>query len=371
MGVGDSKKFIILQEDDNGFSFNGKKPSGYTKIEEKDSQFKIFYYIQNVNDKNLYTLNLIINDDSGTHIFSIGEVKPNLNGKIDACYDFDESLLNNVCGSSISCKNLKGELKFPLSGFLPKRRIFNWKVSSKREFRTMNLKKEESLLKDVHEVLKEPTEVKEINDNTQEVLINQEEVIDICKEYEEKISKEAEECKEVYSEAREHILSLKKLLTKDNGEIERMLRSIIPDMGKKREEMERDYNYRFFFNVINDFDEVETLNFDGYSFFKVDIDNFSQMRDVKKVDEVKYGVVYYPMLSMYPYFREKGYFLVGINYDKEKGISNLVYGIEVDEGFESLFPYDGKTGFNRYVYDYETSKGYHIMEYDYKECKVI
>ena len=159
-------------------------------------------------------------------------------------------------------------------------------------------------------------------------------------------------------------------MIKDDGKIEKMIKSILPNMCKKNREINGDYDYRFFLNILNEYDEMHSLNYEGYVFFKVYIDNFSQMKNMEKYDNIKYAIIYYPMIFMYPYFKDKGYFIVGLNYDEDKNISNLVYGVEVNEGMESLFPYDGKTGFNKYVYDYEKSKGYHIMEYDYKEFKV-
>lgn len=372
MSVSDNKKFIILKDDENGFSFKGKKPTGYTKIEEKETGFKIFYYIQNLNNNSSYNLNLIISENEGASIVCIGEETPDSNGKIDAVYEFDESLLDKVCGSAVSCKNNLGELKFPLSGFLIKKKLSNWKVNSKRLVRNLNFKKEISeVLNEVKEKVEKIEEKIEnkIEDKLEDKIKEKSE--NLYKEYEEKLSKEAQKCKDVLKEAKDHINSIKKLLKEDSGEIERMLRSMLPSFSKKKEENINDYSYRFFYNIISSFDEVESLNFDGYSFYKVYIDDFSQMKDVRKKDEIKYGVVYYPMLSLYPYFKDKGYFLIGINYDSDKNISNIVYGVEVDKDSEKEFPYDGVTGFNRYVYDYESSKGYHIMEYDYKECRVI
>lgn len=439
MSVSDNKKFIILQEDDKGFSFNNKTPSGYTKIESKDFKFKIFYYIQNINNENTYSLNLIVKNDSNKiDIISIGEVKSDSNGKIDISYDFDESMLDSVCGSAICVKDLKGELKFPLSGFLPKKRVFNWKISQfrgirNRPFRKDNysferkkevyVKKNETSYDEVHDVqedsenidkdVKEKDDVsvknKDVEDKTylnEEFCSEEDENLDemefrssgiflmsmydqldlldidnsysesrnvvknIYNKHEENVKKIIDMSKEGYEQAKHHIEALKKLLIKDDGKIEKMIKSILPNMCKKNREINGDYDYRFFLNILNEYDEIHSLNYEGYVFFKVYIDNFSQMKNMEKYDNIKYAIIYYPMIFMYPYFKDKGYFIVGLNYDEDKNISNIVYGVEVNEGMESLFPYDGKTGFNRYVYDYEKSKGYHIMEYDYKEFKV-
>ena len=347
-------------------------------------------------------------------------------------------MLDGVCGSAICVKDLKGELKFPLSGFLPKKRVFNWKVSQfrgirNRPFRKDNysferkkefyVKKNETSYDEAHDVqedsenidkdVKEKDDVsvknKDVEDKTylnEEFCCEEDENLDemefrssgiflmsmydqldlldidnshsesrnvvknIYNKHEENVKKIIDMSKEGYEQAKHHIEALKKLLIKDDGKIEKMIKSIFPNMCKKNREINGDYDYRFFLNILNEYDEMHSLNYEGYVFFKVYIDNFSQMKNMEKYDNIKYAIIYYPMIFMYPYFKDKGYFIVGLNYDEDKNISNLVYGVEVNEGMESLFPYDGKTGFNKYVYDYEKSKGYHIMEYDYKEFKV-
>lgn len=440
----DNKKFIILQEDDKGYMFNNKKPSGYTKIQDKDLKFKIFYYIQNLNHDNTYNLNLIINKDSKIEVISIGEVKPDSNGKVEVSYDFDEELLDNICGSAVCLKDFKGEVKYPLSGFLPKKRIFNWKVYQFRSIRSRPFKKDNYILgkkedisivnsksiesknieikenKTINEGFKQENEQKDcesgnkditsviktnetniLEENNEEELyrINKEEYYELENEYfrnrgielmdvyskldlleepqnlmkniyrnhEENVKKIIESNKENCIQAKHHIDSLKKLLSKDDGRIEKMIKGLLPGFNKKNRNLNDDYEYRFFLNILNDYEEINSLNDDRYTFFRVNVENFSCMRNMKKTDETKYAVVYYPMTFMYPYFKNKGYFIVGLDYDKEEDVSNLVYGIEVDKDMEDVFPYDGKMGFNKYIYDYEELRGYHIMEYDYKK----
>ena len=424
-----SKKFIILQEDDKGFNFKSKKPSGYTKIESKDEKFKIFYYIQNINNENTYGLNLIVKNDSKVDIISIGECKADSSGKIDISFDFEESMLENICGSSVCVKSIGGEVKFPLSGFLPKKRVFNWKISNSRLIKTKLLrkdnhsfdkKKDNNVIKveegnekltdikkendfvdedniknnfiEENQDLKDKDLVNETNKNDREDLIEKqidvnesrfeldfykrEEKVkqfgdtfqkNIYDKYEENAKKVINVYKDGVEHAKKHVDALKKLLIKDDGKIEKMLKSLLPKVYSKTRGEISDYDYKFFLNMMQDYDQILSLSCDGYVFFKIYVDDFSQMKNMKKHDSVKYAVIYYPMIFMYPYFKDKGYFIVGLNYDKGNNISNIVYGVEVDEGMETIFPYDGKTGFNKYIYDYEKSKGYHIMEYDYKE----
>lgn len=377
MGVSDKKKFIILQEDDKGFSLDDKKPSGYIKIEIRDLKFKIFYYVQNIDSQNTYNLNLIINNDSKIEVISIGEINADNNGKIDVSYDFDESILENICGGAICVKTIKGDLKFPVSGFLPKKKISNWKVSQIREIKNRYFKRDNNisecgaskLTNKKSSVDLENKDLSTKENNLNEFKNNKSSNNDFEK-YEESIKNIIDDSKESYEEAENHINALKKLLVKDDGKIEKMLKALLPDLNNRNVHINSDYNYRFFFNVLNEFDEISSLNYDGYVFFRVNVNKFSQLKDMKNNDNIKYAIVYYPMISMYPYFKDKGYFIIGLNYDGNRGISNLVYGIEVDDGMENVFPYDGHTGFNKYIYDYENYKGYHIMEYDYKECIV-
>lgn len=453
MAISDNKKFIILQEDDKGFSYKNKKPSGYTKIEPKDSKLKIFYYIQNLDIESTYSLSLIVKNESKIEIISIGDIKADENGKIDVSYDFDDTLLESLCGSCICLKDMKGDVKYPLSGFLPKKKPFNWKVTQfrnikNRPFRKENFsfdKKKETEVRKIeyHEVVEnkdtivsdsdvsendlinntegdnnvydyyQDVEHKEINkeDNESEDIkeghqdtsdehlfriiesdslnntLNRGEFImeryskfqvredvkhksvDIYKKHEQKVENEVIKCKNNFEEAKKLIDSLKELMEYDDGKIEKMIKTLFPAMNKKDRNLDNDYNYRFFLNILSDYDEIKSLNQDNYRFFKVYIDNFSQMENMRKIDNVKYAIVYYPMLFLYPYFKDNGYFIIGINCDGEN-VSNLVYGVEAKHLDSREFPYDGKTGFNKYIYDYEHSKKYNIMEYDYKKFEV-
>lgn len=458
-----NKKFIILQEDDVGYGLNQKKPSGYTKIEPKNSKVKIIYYIQNLNNENVYSLNLIVSNDSKVGVISIGESKPDDTGKIDVSYDFDESLINSLCGSSICLKDSNGDVKYPLSGFLPKRKCFNWKVNTMRSIKNRPFRKEkfgfdkkkdnkslkdivkdfersygvsgiegeteekyEKVSEDIRDKVGEITKVEALCECKEEEINSDDVVVEIYEEhkldksgkiegdkfniekfpmhiyrnlgyesllrydegedremnkqykhirdniysrYEYEVRCDIESSKELLKEAKEHIQSLKKLILNDDGKIERLLRCAFSSSFKTQNQVEYDYNYRFFLNILSEFEEVPSLNQDNYKFFKVYVENFSQMENVRKIDNIKYGIVYYPMMFMYPYFKDKGYFVVGLNCDGEN-LSNLVYGIEVDDSDDSGLPYDGKTGFNNYIYDYENSRSYNIMEYDYKEFRV-
>lgn len=412
MSVSDKKKFIILQEDDKGFSFKGKKPSGYTKIEDRDSKFKIFYYIQNINCEETYYLNLILKKDSKIEIISIGEASSDENGKIDVSYDFDDSILENVCGSSISIKDLKGDLKFPLSGFLPKKKLHDWKVNQFRLVKNRSFRKEaifserkrdyevrevenEKLNSEDEIILRDDVKDEEINSDFQDFENENSEVNEYesknvyvlseensneefrdedyedsydYEEYEEIVKGIVDTSKDQENQVKYHADALKKLLKKDPINAKKIIKGLFPNLFKDSRNVVGDYEYRFFLNILEEFEEIDSIDFNEYRIFRVNVDGFSQMENMQKHDNVKYTVVYYPMISMYPYFKERGYFLIGIKF--HDNISNLLYGVEALEGDEKNFPYDGETGFNKYVYDYGTSKGYHIMEYDYKKCFV-
>ncbi len=432
--INEDRKFIMLQEDDKGYGVNSKRPTGYTKIEPKNFKNRIFYFIQNLNNDNTYILGLIVRNDSKIEILSIGEVKPDNNGKIDVSYDFDDTLSEALCGSTIFLKDTKGNIKYPLSGFLTNKKLFNWKVNSFRSVKSKPFRRENfSFDKKKDKVKKEILDMNEPNDKLEdnlpkedkkpEDLKNKEplkEEINIIKEdipegdmhdneegiskyksqkggslmekhksevalredkkqskkthnnykkYEEEIKSDIKDSVNVIKKIKEHINSLKDIAHENNGEFEGLIKGLISSIFKIRNEVEPDYNYRFFFNILNEFEEMESLNQDNYRFFRVDVDNFSQMENIRKIDNVKYSIVYHPMMFMYPYFRDKGYFVIGLNYDGN-GTSNLVYGIEADETNKDNLPYDGRTGFRNYIYDYENSKIYSIMEYDYKKFEV-
>lgn len=417
MSVYDNKKFIILQEDDKGYSFKNNKPSGYTKIEYKESKLKIFYYIQNLNNENTYSLSLIIKNESKVDIISIADVKPDENGKIDVSYEFDETLLESLHGSTVCFKDIKGEVKYPLSGFLGKKKVFNWKINQFRLIKNKIFRKENFTFEVKNDISNKKIDKKyneivcEDDKNCENEIIEEDNKIDEClhvcddnnferneidrgkiimdryknlhsfdiskdfknkniyHEYEDEIKKCKDEIENNLSDAKYHIDSLRKFMLKDNGKIEKMLRSLIPNSFQNRD-IEYDYNYKFFLNILSEYEEMNYLNQENYRFFKVFINDFSQMQNMRKIDNTKYAITYYPMLFMYPYFKDRGYFIIGINCDG-KNVSNLVYGIEDDfDNDTSGLPYDGETGFNKYIYDYKNSKRYVIMEYDYKKFKV-
>ena len=148
-----------------------------------------------------------------------------------------------------------------------------------------------------------------------------------------------------------------------------MVKSLLQNFCDINRHIDYDYDYKFFLNILSEYEEFYSLNQDNYRFFKVYVDNFSQIENIRKIDNIKYAIIYYPMVFMYPYFVDRGYFIIGINCDG-KDISNLVYGVEGDLDNNFKLPYDGETGFNKYIYDYENSKKYIIMEYDYKRFEV-
>lgn len=435
MIVYDNKKFIILQEDDKGFSFKNKKPSGYTKIEIKESKFRIFYYIQNLNNENIYSLSLIIKNESKIEIISIGDVKPDENGKIDVSYEFDDALLECLHGSTVCFKDLKGEVKYPLSGFLAKKKVFNWKINQFRLIKNRAFRKENFIFdtkkdiqnnkenrkdyvdvfecsknenkNDINKIVKVYEEIEvdsldknddkinefkcECNEGDLEIFkFNRGDFImdrylkthsldltrkfenkndNIYCKYENEIKKSIDKSKDIFNEAKSHIDSLKKLMLEDDGEIKKMIKNLFSNFYEVNRSIDYDYDYKFFLNILSEHEEFYSLNQDNYRFFKVYVDNFSQMENIRKIDNIKYAIIYYPMVFMYPYFIDRGYFIIGINCDG-KDVSNLVYGVEADFDNNYKLPYDGETGFNKHIYDYENSKKYIIMEYDYKRSEV-
>ena len=394
MIISDSKKFIILQEDDKGYSFKNKKPSGYTKIEAKDSKFRIFYYIQNLNNENTYSLSLIIKNESKIDIISIGDIKPDENGKIDVSYEFDDTLLECLHGSTVCFKDLKGGVKYPLSGFLAKKKVFNWKVNQFRLIKNRTFRRDSFMFETKRDIQKKEDKkdyedgveyTKNDNKNCEnkfvkvdkeigiEVLVENDDKIDESKclcneknlslfkfnrgdfimdrylrthsldstrdfenkndnvyyEYENEIKNDIDKSKNIFNEAKKHIDSLKKLLLKDDGEIKKMVKSLLQKFCDINRHIDYDYDYKFFLNILSEYEEFYSLNQDNYRFFKVYVDNFSQIENIRKIDNIKYAIIYYPMVFMYPYFVDRGYFIIGINCDG-KDISNLVYGVEGD-----------------------------------------
>lgn len=130
-----SRYFIILQEDEKGYSLsNDKLSSGYVKLELKNEKCKVSYYVQNLKKgSSPYYMVLICNKKEVKKIIKIGEMDIDEQGRADISFEYPEENIadtsipmDRVSGAAV-IKILDGNIISVMSGF-SSTEIPEWKV---------------------------------------------------------------------------------------------------------------------------------------------------------------------------------------------------------------------------------------------------
>jgi len=102
-----SRFFIILQEDEKGYSLEqDKAPSGYAKLEMKNNKCKLSYYVQNMNKQKGPCHMVLICDKKDTKkIMRIAKMNIDDYGRADVTYEYD---MNNIANSGIGADKIAG-----------------------------------------------------------------------------------------------------------------------------------------------------------------------------------------------------------------------------------------------------------------------
>ena len=119
------RNFIILQEDERGYSHsNDKALSGYAKVEAKGDKCKVSFYAQNLRQEDNYSMVLICCKRDLKQLIDLGPLAINGVGKGDTSKDY---YVNNIAGLGISyekisgaaiCKVKDNETEFIMHGFM-------------------------------------------------------------------------------------------------------------------------------------------------------------------------------------------------------------------------------------------------------------
>lgn len=101
------RSFIILQEDERGYSnSNDKTLSGYSKIEAKGNSCKISFYAQNLRkDDEEYCILAICNKKDIKKVLNLGKIPVSDGGKAEITKEYP---LDNVAGMGISHDKISG-----------------------------------------------------------------------------------------------------------------------------------------------------------------------------------------------------------------------------------------------------------------------
>ncbi|MBW9150026.1 hypothetical protein K2F40_13775 [Clostridium sp. CM028] len=102
-----SRYFIILQEDEKGYSLEADKiPSGYAKLEMKNSKCKVSYYVQNLRkEKQPYYMILICGKKDVNKIIKVGKLNIDDHGRVDISHEYD---MDNIADTGISAEKIIG-----------------------------------------------------------------------------------------------------------------------------------------------------------------------------------------------------------------------------------------------------------------------
>lgn len=461
---GYSRYFIILQQDENGYSVSSDKlPSGYTKLETKSDKCKITYYVQNIKKElEPYYMVLICSKKDTKKIINLGEMNIDEHGRAEITYEYSTG---NIAGSSLPIDVVTGaaiikqdgsKIISVMSGFAAADPPSDWRSfqllnenrkeskseekvekaeklekAEKVEKKAQETHKEEPISEQAPEVnkvfeeyerkieelkqsedKKEDSEelkaVKEATDQKLEEKSKKEEKVElkelleekvreeiqerIKKEIEEKVRREIEERvkKELEEKVKEDIIQNEDIkvdteklgkeseIKKENLE---QSKDIKDEKRSLQEQAANEIEYplgtvgEFFRNLAKDFEEVDDTctEIKRCKWYRIKVENMQDMNG--ESDYNKYTIIYYPMMSYYPYISKHKHYLLGYKYDKEGNMKYIVYGIP---GTRNIYdqPYGGKTGFVTWVSEDETDTrgenlGYWLMFYDFKSSTVV
>lgn len=404
-----SRYFIILQEDEKGYSLSSDKTaSGYAKLELKNDKCKISYYVQNLKkEMTPYYMVLVCNKKDVKKIVKISEMNIDDYGRADICYEYP---VDNVAGSNISMdkvsgaaivKLIEGRIISVMSGFATTE-IPEWKNFVLVENKNRNSDEGEPKVEE-----KSSAEEKSIFDKY-------EESIELTKETERNEDVDDEKEQELIEDVREEVDNSEKdqieeetesLRNQDIESVESLEQdksegtTVIEDRQEEPVEIEeisddfsesdKDYveqtrndkndlldyprgsKAKFFKSLANGFEEIDDLCKDikRCKWYKVNVKTIHNMYDVS--DYNKYTTIYYPMISYYPYIKKYSHYLIGYKCDKDGEVKYLVYGIPGKKDAVEQ-PYGGKSGFVTWIpRDDETNSGYWLMFYDFKTATII
>lgn len=365
---GYSRYFIILQEDEKGYSTSlDKIPSGYVKLENKNDKCKICYYVQNLKkESSPYSLILICKNKDGHKLLKLGELtvldpqKTEINLEVPSDDILSTGMsFENICGAAV-IKFIEKDMISVLYGFLGSD-ITDWKNSQvlEKEEKEEELKQEEIVQnepkKETKEEIKEEIN-EEINEEMKdEIKIEDKEDRNIFDEYEESIEKAKEvECKSC----------------KHPGDFDYK-----PIEKEEEDDFPKGAASDFFKDVVESFEEIKGVcsEIKRCKWNKIKVDRLEDMSDISNFN--RYTVAYYPMISYYPYIKKYGHYLIGYKCDKMGYMKYIVYGIP---GRKSKYeqPYMGKSGFVTWVpmddtMDDEGAMGYWLMFYDFRNSTIV
>ena len=413
-----SRYFIILQEDEKGYSLDSDKiPSGYAKLEMKNNKCKVSYYVQNLRkEKQPYYMILICGKKDVNKIIKVGKLNIDDYGRVDICHEYD---MEDIADTGISAEKIIGAaiVKFLdtnvisiMSGFSTSDKPNEWKSykiadcnKEKKETRTEDIinefdEYEQSIelikIKSDEEVdvvvedLKEQRNVDEDIDTRPEMDVESTETIEVVQIIETIGNTEIVE--PVECAQRSEIVENDEITDESQTEAEpsHVEEDFDVNRHEKHKEDKEDHcddnkdNHHeekcpkgsmgeFFEAVAGDFDEVPNFSKEikWCKWYNVPVNSLESLYDFS--DYNKYTVAYYPMICYYPYIRNYKSYMLGYKFDSSGNMKYLVYGIPGTKA-KAHQPYGGKTGFVTWISGKEDNDmGYWLMFYDFRKSTIV
>jgi uncharacterized protein YbdZ (MbtH family) len=390
-----SRYFIILQQDENGYSLSSDKlPSGYTKLETKNDKCKVTYYVQNLKkDLEPYYMVLVCSKKDVKKIVKLGIMNIDEHGRAEVTYEYNTG---NIAGSDLSIDLVTGAAVVKqeeagiisvMSGFVTSDVPADW-----RSFEIYDKSRTEEITPVKDEVVENEivkNDIVEYADVKVSSTVGSSDNIEsqntIFDEYEGKI----EELKQEKLKIQEESIINPPVETPVESFLETPVNSkpeadsiyIHQDVRKEQEEIIKEVEYplgtvgEFFRLVAEDFDEVKGIckEIKKCRWYKIKVQGLQDLCNAS--DYNRYTIVYYPMISYYPYIKDHGHYLMGYKYDEAGKMKYIVYGIPGTRNIKDQ-PFGGKSGFVTWVSenDLDTREdefGYWLMFYDFRTSTIV
>lgn len=257
------RNFIILQEDERGYSNSSDKTlSGYSKVEAKGNTCKISFYAQNLrNDEEDYCILAICNKKDTKKIVNLGKIHVSDGGKAETTKEYP---LDNIAGLGISYDKISGAAIGKMKNSIPiivmcgfingEQPSDSWKnykvvksVHDKAKDKMEYIKKEDKKKKDKHrtEEIKEAEEIKLEEKKAKEIVEREvsEEIEEKVEVNEEDLRGEEEIEEETYEEIEDESVEreIEVIQEEVRGDESEILEGIEESEDVEEEEVNREY----------------------------------------------------------------------------------------------------------------------------------
>ena len=387
-----SRYFIILQEDERGYALaSDKLPSGYAKLELKNEKCKVSYYVQNLRKESApYYMMLICNKKDVNKVIKLGELNIDDHGRAEISYEYE---VDNICATGIAmdkivgasiCRLLDGNIVSVMCGFASTD-IPQWKkFPIVEEVSQIDTQVKQEEIKSIFDKYEDNIENEKNNDDAVILIPSETNSKNVLEKREEEVIlpvegnmgniediQRIENIKELNAEARVVESTTQAV---QNQSVYSDEQQELRHKHKKNEMNELNNNSMedFFNDISKDFEKVGDIccEIKRCKWHMVNVKSLEGMPYDPKSS--KYNVVYYPMVSYYPYIKKYGHYLLGYKMDLQEKMKYLVYAIP---GCNCIIdqPFEGRSGFVTWVRGKKGEEhfGYWLMFYDFKSSTIV